>query len=75
MIDPTETARREMIATGAPAKDLSETTEPTWDTAALSRDFEVLGFMAPFVVVRRKCDGVKFVIADTCNCPRIERVR
>jgi hypothetical protein len=30
-----------------------------WDTDELGRDFEVLGFMAPFVVVRRKVDGVK----------------
>jgi len=28
-----------------------------WDTAALQRDFEVIGFLAPFVVVRRKADG------------------
>jgi hypothetical protein len=25
----------------------------------LQQDFEVLGFMAPFVVVRRKSDGVR----------------
>ena len=30
-----------------------------WDTQQLSRDFEVLGFMAPYVVVRRKSDGRK----------------
>jgi hypothetical protein len=30
-----------------------------WDTNALGRDFEVVGFLAPFVVVRRKVDGVK----------------
>jgi hypothetical protein len=30
-----------------------------WDTAQLSNDFEILGFMAPFVVVRRKSDGRK----------------
>jgi hypothetical protein len=30
-----------------------------WDTAQLSEDFEVLGFMAPFVVVRRRSDGRK----------------
>jgi len=28
-----------------------------WDTAELARDFMVEGFMAPFVVVRRKADG------------------
>ena len=30
-----------------------------WDTQELSRDFEVLSFLAPFVVVIRKVDNVK----------------
>ena len=30
-----------------------------WDTEELGRDFEVIGFLAPFVVVRRRSDGVK----------------
>ena len=30
-----------------------------WDTAQFSQDFEVLGFMAPYVVVRRMADGCK----------------
>ena len=30
-----------------------------WDAAQLAQDFEVLGFMAPYVVVRRKSDGCK----------------
>lgn len=30
-----------------------------WDTAQLSNEFEVLGFVAPYVVVRRKSDGRK----------------
>ena len=29
------------------------------NTEELSQDFEVIGFLAPFVVVRRKIDGVK----------------
>ena len=36
-----------------------ESGEEIWDTAALQETFEVLGFMAPFVVVRRKADGAK----------------
>ena len=28
-----------------------------WDTAQLAADFEVLGYMAPYIVVRRKSDG------------------
>lgn len=30
-----------------------------WDTGQLAANFEVLGFMAPYVVVRRKSDGHK----------------
>ena len=30
-----------------------------WDTKELSAEFEVTGFMAPYVVVRRKADGKK----------------
>jgi hypothetical protein len=28
-----------------------------WDTQELTRDYEVKGFMAPFIVVKRKSDG------------------
>ena len=30
-----------------------------WDTQQLASEFDVLGFMAPLVVVRRKSDGKK----------------
>ena len=30
-----------------------------WDTDELKRDFDVLGFLAPFIGVRRKSDGKK----------------
>lgn len=29
----------------------------TWTTQQLTEDFEVRGFLAPFVVVKRKSDG------------------
>ena len=29
-----------------------------WDTDELGRDFEVKGFLAPFVIVRRRSDDV-----------------
>jgi hypothetical protein len=32
---------------------------PTWDTEAMQRDFEPIGFAAPFIVVKRRSDGVK----------------
>ena len=58
MFDPTESTRRAMLATGQPAQDLAQA-DKRWDTAELSRDFEVIGFMAPFVAVRRRVDGAK----------------
>jgi hypothetical protein len=58
MTDETESVRRAMLAAGQPEFDMALATE-RWDTAALARDFIVHGFMAPFVVVTRKSDGVK----------------
>ena len=61
MHDPTEAIRRERLAEinaepgSRPA--LEARYGQVWDTQELSRDFEVEGFMAPLVVVRRKADG------------------
>jgi hypothetical protein len=33
--------------------------EQVWDTETMKAEFEVLGFMAPFVVVKRRSDGVR----------------
>ena len=30
-----------------------------WDGSELGRDYEVIGFMAPLVVARRKSDGIR----------------
>jgi hypothetical protein len=38
---------------------------PTWDTKALQAEFQVIGFAAPFVVVRRRSDGVKGTLEFT----------
>jgi hypothetical protein len=53
----TDDIRRDMIETGQTRDDLVANIGPTWDTAALQRDFEVTGFQAPFVVVKRRSDG------------------
>jgi len=46
-----------------PAKDsraaLEQKYGQVWNTDELSQDFEVLGFGAPFVVVKRRSDGKK----------------
>ena len=63
MIDETETIRREMVATinSAPGNrpDLEAKHGQVWDTSELRNDFEVLGFLAPVVVVCRRSDGLR----------------
>jgi hypothetical protein len=40
-----------------------------WDTAQVTEAFEIEGFMAPFVVARRRSDGVRGSMAFT-HMPR-----
>ena len=56
--DSTAGIRRQMIETGQPQADLAAGQGQAWTTEELTREFEVLGFAAPFVVVRRRSDGV-----------------
>ena len=63
MNDPTETIRRQRLAEINTEPGSREALEAehgqVWDTRELGTDFDVLGFVAPFVVVRRKSDGQK----------------
>jgi len=63
MIDDTEVIRRALVneinSNPGERAALEATYGQVWDTNELGKDFEVSGFMAPFVVVRRKSDGVK----------------
>lgn len=61
MEDKTENVRRAMqvVINQMPAEVITEAAPQTWTTLELQRDFDVEGFMAPFVVVRRKADGVR----------------
>ena len=61
--DPTEDIRRQLVkeinfAPGS-REALEEAYGQVWDTGQLQEDFQALGFMAPFIVVRRKADGIK----------------
>lgn len=62
MSDLAEQLRRQRLAdiNSQPANraELEKLHGQVWDTAELGRDFEVAGFLAPFVVVRRRSDGV-----------------
>lgn len=68
MKDPTETLRRQMIETGQPERDL-ENADQRWTTEEMSRDFTVQSFMAPFVFVTRRADGVRGTLEFT-HSPR-----
>lgn len=63
MNDPTEALRRERLVEinsepGSRAA-LESKYGQVWTTDELADDFEVIGFMAPVVVVKRRADGVK----------------
>ena len=63
MSDPTESIRRhrlaEINAEPGSREALEAQHEKVWSTDELQQDFEALGFMAPFIVVRRRSDGVR----------------
>lgn len=61
MSDPTESIRREMLAEINAEPGSREALEAehgqVWDTRQLGEDFDVIGFAAPWVVMRRTTDG------------------
>lgn len=69
-MDDTAVTRRQMVASGQPAADLAADTDRKWTTDELRTEFEVLGYAAPFVVVRRKADGQVGTLEFT-HSPRI----
>lgn len=63
MNDPTEAIRRERLVEIKAVPGSREALEAqygqVWDTDQMADQFQVLGFLAPVVVVRRRSDGVK----------------
>ena len=61
--DPTEQVRRDMvnkINTDPGSREALEARYgQVWDTQQMCNDFDAIGFMAPFIAVTRKIDGVK----------------
>ena len=59
--DPTEDTRRSLVSDACDNPMSREALEAqygkVWDTAELSADFKVTGFLAPFCAVERKADG------------------
>jgi hypothetical protein len=62
MTDSTEPIRRrrveEINAEPTARERLERKYGEVWNTAQLADEFDVLGFAAPFVVVRRRSDGL-----------------
>ena len=65
----TDLLRQQMVESGQPQKDLAADDEQKWTTAEMTAEFDVLGFQAPFVVVRRKSDGKRGTLEFT-HSPR-----
>ncbi len=63
MTDVTEAIRRERLteinSNPNEAEVLAAKYGRVWSTSELTAEFDVLGFMAPYVVVQRKADGCK----------------
>ena len=63
MSDPTETTRRLMTKAINSVEGSREYLEAkhgqVWDTSELQEEFSVLGFAAPFCIVKRKSDNVR----------------
>jgi hypothetical protein len=61
MSDETEAIRRQQLveinARPGSREALEAQHGQVWDTRQLGQDFNVEGFMAPYVIVRRKADG------------------
>lgn len=70
MPDDTAAIRRDLIESGQVQEDLAADPDRKWTTAQLQEEFEVLGFMAPFVTVRRIDDGALGSLEFTCS-PRV----
>ncbi len=72
-VDVTEAPRRARIAelnvTAADKQELGRRHGTTWDPKELAEQFEVVGIMAPLVVVRRKADDVVGSM-EFQHCPR-----
>jgi len=63
MTDPTESTRRSMVAeintNPSPREALEAEHGQVWDTAELTKDFQVLSFLAPYCTVKRRADNVR----------------
>jgi hypothetical protein len=73
--DPTEAPRRARVAeinvVPGSREELEAQYGYVWNTDQLTADFEVLGFLAPYCVVRRKADGQRGSLEFQHGPPRL----
>ena len=76
MPDETEPYRRQRLAEINAQPGSREALEAehgqVWTTQELSQDFDVIGFMAPLVMVRRRSDGKNGSASSTVHQPSCE---
>ena len=79
MNDPTETIRRERLAEINAEPGSREALErqhgQVWTTEQLAQDFQVIGFLAPLVVVRRKARRREGVAGVPAHAPLLLQLR
>jgi hypothetical protein len=68
--DDSANLRAEMIEKGMVTRAFERDRGPMYDTAELVERFEVIGYAAPFVIARRRSDGVLGSLMFT-TAPRI----
>ena len=72
-MDQTENERRNLVqvinAQPGSREALQIEYGQVWDTDQMCEEFQAIGFMAPFVIVRRKSDGKKGSLMFQ-HCPR-----
>jgi hypothetical protein len=57
--DSAQTDSAQADSAQADRERLEKENGQVWDTEELQRDFQVLGFLAPLVIVRRRSNGVR----------------
>lgn len=65
-----ENARREAVARINHEGIPGDYRGPVWDTGTMQDEFSVEGFLAPYVVVRRRSDNVRGTLTFT-HSPRV----
>ena len=70
MSDPTESTRRELVSELREAGIPESYEGPVYTTEEMTKEFEAVGFAAPYIVVKRRSDGQRGTLTFT-HMPRL----